>query len=111
MVWSSDSPSRTLARRCSKRIRTFIAASRDYIPVAGEIRRVEDEIKDIRGQAQTDALFRGQEMIDLDSESLRPEASPGDPRPRLYRLPPGSRQRYARGERHRALAACLTVKS
>lgn len=53
------------------KIRDFIAASREYIPVAGQIARVEAEIKTIRDQGQTDALFRAQEMITLDSESLR----------------------------------------
>jgi hypothetical protein len=39
--------------------------------VAGQIVRVEGEIKDIREQSQSDALWRGKEMIDVDSESLR----------------------------------------
>ena len=54
-----------------RQIRDFIAATRDYIPVAGEIARVEREIRDIRDQAQTDALFRQQDMIDVESELLR----------------------------------------
>lgn len=60
-----------LGEEMKAKICDFIAATREYIPVAGEIARVENEIKDIRDQSQTDALFRAQEMITLDSESLR----------------------------------------
>lgn len=60
-----------LGAEMQAKIRDFIEASRAYIPVAGQIARVEAEIKDIRDRGQTDALFRAQEMIDLDSESLR----------------------------------------
>lgn len=54
-----------------RKIRDFIAASREYIPTAGEIARVEREIADIREQSQTEALFRAEKMITLDSEVLR----------------------------------------
>lgn len=49
----------------------FQAAAAGYAAVAGEIKRVEGEIATIRDQSQTDALFRAQEMVDIDSESLR----------------------------------------
>lgn len=53
------------------KIRDFIQASRDYIPVAGQIADVERRIKDLREDAQTAALFRAKEMIVVDSEALR----------------------------------------
>lgn len=53
------------------KIRDFIEASRAYIPVAGQIKRVEDEIATIREKSQTDALFRAEKMITIDSEVLR----------------------------------------
>ena len=52
-------------------IRDFIRAAGDYVPVGREIARVESEIKDIRDRAQTEALFRQQDMIDVESELLR----------------------------------------
>lgn len=63
--------SSSLGADMQAKIRDFIAASRDYIPVAGQIARVEGEIKTIREQSQTEALFRAQKMIDVDSEALR----------------------------------------
>ena len=51
--------------------RDVMGALTDYVPVAKEIARVEDEIKGIRDKAQTDALFRAKEMVTIDSESLR----------------------------------------
>ena len=52
-------------------IRAFIGAASEYAAVAGQIGRVEGEIASVRERAQTDALFRAREMIDVDSESLR----------------------------------------
>jgi TP901 family phage tail tape measure protein len=52
-------------------IRDFMAAAREYVPVAGEIKRVESEIAGIRENAQTEALFRAKEMVTIDSEALR----------------------------------------
>lgn len=43
----------------------------DYAPVAREVARVEREIKDIRERSQTDALFRAEDMITVESELLR----------------------------------------
>lgn len=51
--------------------RDIMAAVTDYVPVAKEIARVENEIKGIRDKAQTEALFRAKEMVTIDSESLR----------------------------------------
>lgn len=61
----------SVAPEMAQRIRDFVGASTDYLPVAGQIAGVEREIKDIRERSQTDALFRGQQMITIDSESLR----------------------------------------
>lgn len=52
-------------------IRDFMDAARDYVPTAREIARVESEIKGIREKSQTDALFRAQDMITVESELLR----------------------------------------
>ena len=52
-------------------IRDFMAAAREYVPTANEIKRVETEISDIKSKAQTEALWRSKEMIAIDSESLR----------------------------------------
>lgn len=52
-------------------IQDFIRAAGDYVPVGREIARVEREIKDIRDRAQTEALFRQEDMITIESELLR----------------------------------------
>lgn len=60
-----------LGEEMQAKIRGFIDATREYIPVAAHIASVENEIKTIREKAQTEALFRAEQMIDLDSETLR----------------------------------------
>lgn len=60
-----------LGEEMQAQIRDFIDASRDYIPVAGQIAQVESRIKQLRDEGQTAALFRAQEMITIDSEALR----------------------------------------
>lgn len=60
-----------LGEEMQAKIRAFIDASREYVPVAGQIARVEEEIKRTRDSAQTDYLFRAKEMITIDSEALR----------------------------------------
>jgi hypothetical protein len=60
-----------LGAEMQAKIRDFIEASRAYIPVAGQIKRVEEEIATIREQSQTEALFRAERMITIDSEVLR----------------------------------------
>jgi hypothetical protein len=63
--------SSNIGEEMQRKIRDFIAASREYIPTAHEIARVEEEIKFTREQSQTEALFRAERMIVVDSESLR----------------------------------------
>jgi TP901 family phage tail tape measure protein len=53
------------------KIKGALDAIAGYIPVAGEIRRVENEIKDIREDSAVQALFRAQEMITINSEVIR----------------------------------------
>lgn len=61
----------SVAPAVREKLRSYLATAAEYIPVAGEIKRVEGEIKTIRDKAQTDALFRAEGMIDLESELLR----------------------------------------
>lgn len=60
-----------LTPEVAARMRELIDAATAYTPVAGEIKRVENEIANLRQQAQTDALWRSKEMITIDSEALR----------------------------------------
>lgn len=52
-------------------MRSVIQSVTDYAPIAQEIARVEREINDVRSRGQTDALFRAQDMITVESELLR----------------------------------------
>ena len=63
--------SSTIGADMQAKIRDFIAASREYIPTARDIARVEGEIHEIRERSQTEALFRAKDMIVVESESLR----------------------------------------
>lgn len=60
-----------LGEEMQTKIRDFIAASREYIPTGREIAQVEEQIANIRKESQTDALFRGNQMIVVESEALR----------------------------------------
>lgn len=52
-------------------VRDMIDAALAYGPIAAQVAKVEKEISSIKEAADTDALFRGKEMITIDSESLR----------------------------------------
>lgn len=76
-------------------MRDLLQGVTDYAPVAREVARVEREIKNIRDAAQTDALFRGQDMITLESELLRLKRDQVDEERRLLPI----RQDLAAAER------------
>lgn len=61
----------SVAPAVREKLEHYLDAAADYVPVAGQIARVEREIKDIRDKAQTDALFRAARMVDVESEMLR----------------------------------------
>ena len=64
-------------------MRDLIQSVTDYAPVAGEIARVEREINAIRNEGQTAALFRGEDMITIESELLRLKRDQTDEERRL----------------------------
>lgn len=76
-------------------MRDLIQSVTDYAPVAGEIARVEREIRDIRDKSQTEALFRGEDMITIESELLRLKRDQVDEERRLLPI----RQDVAAAER------------
>jgi TP901 family phage tail tape measure protein len=60
-----------LSREIVGQLRDLMSAAREYVPTAREIARVEREIGDIRERAQSDALWRADEIVDVESELLR----------------------------------------
>lgn len=73
----------SLAPDVKRVMRDLIQSVTDYAPVAGEIARVEREINGIRSQGQTEALFRAQDMITIESELLRLKRDQTDEERRL----------------------------
>lgn len=60
-----------LAPEVAREMRELIDAAAAYTPVAGEIARVEREIKDLRERGSREALFREEELVTITSEQLR----------------------------------------